>query len=318
MSAAEATTTGAPLPAVGAAEKRTSRSIWRRILAQKPAIIGLTILGFLFAVAILADVLATYPPETSVIRLGETRAEGAVGRAAPCIHLLGCPADRPEHWMGLDGNVIDEFARVVFGARFSLLIGFFTAGSAILVGILIGAVAGYAGGRVDNILMRAMEVILAFPALLLSIVIVTILGAGLVNAMVAVAFVAIPIYARVMRASVLAIREQDYVTAARAMGDSPVGILVRRVIPNSLTPMIVQGTLGIGTAVLEVAALSFLGLGAQIPTPEWGQMIGREYNNIQNAPHLIFFPGIALTLTVLGFNLLGDGLRDAFDPRLSR
>ncbi len=315
---AETATTGAPLPAVGTVEKRTSRSIWRRILAQRTAVVGLTILAFLFGVAILADVLASYPPETSVLRLGETREQGAVARAAPCIHALGCAADRPEHLMGLDGNLIDEFARVVFGSRVSLLIGFVTAGAAILVGVILGAIAGYAGGRVDNLIMRAMEVILAFPALLLSIVIVTILGGGLVNAMAAVAFVAIPIYARVMRASVLAIREQDYVTAARAMGDSAFGILVRRVIPNSLTPMIVQGTLGIGTAVLEVAALSFLGLGAQIPTPEWGQMIGREYNNIQNAPHLIFFPGIALTLTVLGFNLLGDGLRDAFDPRLTR
>ena len=318
MSAAVDAATGTPLPAVDAAgAKRNSRSIWRRILAQRPAVIGLTILSFLFAVALFADVLASYDPERSVLGI-ETRAEGAVARAAPCIHALGCPADRPEHWMGLDGNVIDEFARVVFGARVSLLIGFVTVGVAIVVGLVIGAVAGYAGGWIDNVLMRIMEVFLAFPALLLSIVIVTILGAGLVNAMIAVAIVAIPIYARVMRASVLSIREQDYVTAARAMGDSGLGILVRRVIPNSLTPMIVQGTLGIGTAVLEVAALSFLGLGAQIPTPEWGQMIGREYNNLQNAPHLIFFPGIALTLTVLGFNLLGDGLRDAFDPRLTR
>ncbi len=308
---------GAPLPLAEVATKSSSRSIWRRILAQRPAVIGLTILSFLFAVALFADVLASYDPERSVLGI-ETRAQGAVARAAPCIHALGCPADRPEHWMGLDGNVIDEFARVVFGARVSLLIGFVTVGVAIVVGLVIGAVAGYAGGWIDNVLMRIMEVFLAFPALLLSIVIVTILGAGLVNAMIAVAIVAIPIYARVMRASVLSIREQDYVTAARAMGDSALGILVRRVIPNSLTPMIVQGTLGIGTAVLEVAALSFLGLGAQIPTPEWGQMIGREYNNLQNAPHLIFFPGIALTLTVLGFNLLGDGLRDAFDPRLTR
>lgn len=317
MSTAVDAATGTPLPAVDAGSRRNSRSIWRRILAQRPAVIGLAILTFLFAVALFADVLATYDPEKSVLGF-ETRAQGAVPRAAPCIHLLGCPADRPEHWLGLDGNVIDEFARVVFGARVSLLIGFVTVGFAVVIGLLIGAVAGYAGGWIDNILMRIMEILLAFPALLLSIVIVTILGAGLFNAMIAVAIVAIPIYARVMRASVLSVREQDYVTAARAMGDSSFGILVRRVIPNSLTPMIVQGTLGVGTAILEVAALSFLGLGAQIPTPEWGQMIGREYNNIQNAPHLIFFPGIALTLTVLGFNLLGDGLRDAFDPRLTR
>jgi ABC-type dipeptide/oligopeptide/nickel transport system permease subunit len=306
--------TGTPLPAAEAEFQSGSRSAWRRILRQRPAIIGLSMLLFLFVVAISADVLTPYDPETSVIG----QEVGAKGRSAPCIHALGCAADKPEHLMGLDGNVRDEFARVVFGARVSLLIGFVTVGGAVLIGILIGAVAGYVGGWLDNVLMRLMDVLLAFPALLLSIVIVTILGAGLLNAMFAVAIVAIPIYARVMRASVLSIREQDYVTAARAMGESPMGILMRRVIPNSLTPMIVQGTLGVGTAVLEVAALSFLGLGAIDPTPEWGLMIGREYNNLQNAGHLVFFPGLGLTITVLGFNLLGDGLRDAFDPRLSR
>ena len=307
--------TGAPLPAGDAATTiGPGRSTLRRILAQRPAVIGLAILAFLFLVAISADVLATYDPEVSVI--GKEDPAFAKARAAPCIHALGCPADRPQHLMGLDGNVIDEFARVVFGARISLLIGFVTVGGSILVGMMIGAVAGFVGGWLDNLLMRLMDMLLAFPALLLSIVIVTVLGVGLVEAMIAVAIVAIPIYARVMRASVLSIREQDYVTAARALGDSPLNILIRRVIPNSLTPMIVQGTLGIGTAVLEVAALSVLGLGSQSPTPEWGQMIGREYNNLQNAPHLVFFPGLALTLFVLGFNLLGDGLRDAFDPRL--
>jgi ABC-type dipeptide/oligopeptide/nickel transport system permease subunit len=306
---------GEPLPAAEALEPR-ARPTWRRILDQRPAVIGLTILAFLFATALLADVITAYDPERSVI--GIDPREYARPRAAPCIHLLGCPAEQPEHFMGLDGNLIDVFARVVFGARVSLLIGFVTVGGAILVGMVIGAIAGYAGGWVDNLLMRIMDMFLAFPALLLAIVIVTILGQGLIQAMTAVAIVAIPIYARVMRSSVLSVREQDYVVAARALGDNPLSILLRRVLPNSLTPMIVQGTLGIGTAILEVAALSFLGMGAQPPTPEWGQMIGREYNNLQNAPHLIFFPGLALTLTVLGFNLLGDGLRDAFDPRLSR
>ncbi len=315
MSATVDAATGTPLPAA-AAERRTGRSIWRRILAQRPAIVGLSILAFLFAVAIFADVLAAYDPEKSVIGLEPS--QFAKARAAPCIHALGCPADRPEHLMGLDGNVIDEFARVVFGARVSLAIGFVTVGGAIVIGLVIGAIAGFAGGWLDNVLMRIMDVVLAFPSLLLAIAIVSILGGGLIQAMTAVAVVSIPIYARVMRASVLSIREQDYVVAARALGDSPLNILLRRVLPNSLTPMIVQGTLGIGTAVLEVASLSFLGLGSQPPTPEWGQMIGREYNNLQNAAHLIFFPGIGLTLTVLGFNLLGDGLRDAFDPRLSR
>ena len=316
MTATTVDSSGAPLPVSGTAATGARRSIWRRILAQRPAVIGLTILTFLFATALFADVITAYDPEVSVIGI-ESR-EFARPRAAPCVHLLGCPVERPEHLMGLDGSVIDEFARVVFGARVSLLIGFVTVGGAVLVGMVIGAIAGFAGGWVDNLLMRIMDMFLAFPALLLAIVIVTILGEGLLQAMTAISIVAIPVYARVMRSSVLSVREQDYVVAARALGDNPVSILVRRVLPNSLTPMIVQGTLGIGTAILEVAALSFLGLGAQPPVPEWGQMIGREYNNIQNAPHLIFFPGVALTLTVLAFNLFGDGLRDAFDPRLSR
>ena len=307
----------APLPAVDAsAAPSVRRATLRRVLRQRSAVIGLSILAMLFVVAALADVIAPYDPDTA--RIGKEDPAYTKARAAPCIHILGCPEARPEHLMGLDGNVRDEFSRVVFGARVSLLIGFLTVGGAIVIGMVIGAIAGFAGGWVDNVLMRLMDMILAFPALLLAIVIVTILGRGLVYAMIAISFVAIPIYARVMRSSVLAVRGLDFVTAARAMGESPASILLRRVIPNSLTPMIVQGTLGVGTAVLEVAALSFLGLGAQDPTSEWGRMIGLEYNNLQNAPHLIFFPGIALVLIVLGFNLLGDGLRDAFDPRLTR
>jgi ABC-type dipeptide/oligopeptide/nickel transport system permease subunit len=189
-------------------------------------------------------------------------------------------------------------------------------------------VAGFLGGRVDSLLMRLMDMVLAFPALVLALVIVTVLGRSLVNAMIAVAIVAIPIYARVMRASVLSVREQDYVTAARALGDSQLSILRRRVLPNAITPLIVQGTLGIGTAILEIAALSFLGLAAAesaslraeviYQNTEWGLIIGRERAQLFSSPHLIFFPGLMLTLTVLAFNLLGDGLRDAFDPRLSR
>jgi len=220
--------------------------------------------------------------------------------------------------MGLDGNVRDEFSRVVHGARVSLQVGFITVGFAILIGALLGAIAGYASGGADNVIMRFMDVLLAFPALILAIAIVTVLGPSLINAQLAIGIVAIPVYARVMRASVLTIREQDYVTASRALGESSAGVLFRRIVPNSLTPMIVQGTLGIGGAILEVAALSFLGLGAQLPTAEWGSMIGLERGSIFTAPHLILFPGIAIALTVLGFNLLGDGLRDALDPRLNR
>jgi ABC-type dipeptide/oligopeptide/nickel transport system permease subunit len=163
-----------------------------------------------------------------------------------------------------------------------------------------------------------MDVLLAFPYLLLAIAVVAVLGPGLINALLAISIVSVPGYARIARASVLSVKEMDYVTADRALGVSPARILFNRVLPNALTPLIVQATLGIGSAIISAAALSFLGLGAQPPTPEWGIMLSEERNNLFNAPHLLFIPGVAITLTVLGFNLLGDGLRDALDPRLNR
>ena len=290
------------------------RDTLRNVLRQRSAVIGLTILAILVAIAVLAPVIAPYPPDSSMLRLG---LEGTRGQA-PCIHLLGCPADQAQHIMGLDSNVRDQFTRVLYGARVSLLIGFVTVGVAIVIGTIIGAIAGYAGGWVDNVLMRIMDVVLSFPSLILAITIVTVLGAGLVNAMMAIAIVSIPVYARVMRASVLSVRESDFVTASRALGEGPSGILTRRIMPNALTPLIVQGTLGIGGAILEVAALSFVGVGAQPPLAEWGAMIAGDRNLFFSAPHLIFFPGLAITLSVLAFNLIGDGLRDALDPRLNR
>jgi ABC-type dipeptide/oligopeptide/nickel transport system permease subunit len=291
------------------------RDTLRALLRQRSAVLGIVILAFLALVALLAP-LAPYDPEVPL--LGARREVGTTGLQPPCIHALGCPADRFEHFMGIDTNVRDVFSRVVWGTRISLTIGFVTVGFAIFVGALLGAIAGFVGGWLDNAIMRLMDVLLVFPALILAILIVSVLGRGLVNAMLAIGLVAIPVYARIMRASVLSIREQDYVTASRALGESPVGILFRRVLPNSLTAIIVAGTLGIGGAVLDVAALSFIGLGAQTPTPEWGAMIGLERNRVFSAPHLLFFPGIALTMLVLAFNLLGDGLRDALDPRLNR
>ncbi|MFO3797331.1 MAG: ABC transporter permease, partial [Anaerolineales bacterium] len=187
----------------------------------------------------------------------------------------------------------------------------------IVIGTMLGAIAGYFGGWLDNVIMRIMDVLLAFPALLLAIAIVTVLGPGLINALIAIGIVSIPAYARVVRASVLSVREMDYVAASRALGGSTFHILFRRILPNALTPLIVQGTLGIASAILDAAALSFLGLGAQPPTPEWGSMLGTERNQIFSAPHLVFFPGLAIMITVLAFNLLGDGLRDALDPRLA-
>jgi ABC-type dipeptide/oligopeptide/nickel transport system permease subunit len=314
--------TAGPFP--GSAGKEVAArpaSLWRdtlgNILRQRSAIFGLAILGVVLFVAVFADQIAPYRQEQSMLDVPAGQ-EGVRPRMAPCIHLLGCPADQPEHLMGLDGNVRDVFSRVVYGSRFSLQIGFLTVGFAIIIGMFLGAAAGYAGGWLDNLVMRLMDVLLAFPSLLLAISIVTVLGPSLVNAQLAIGIVAIPIYARVMRASVLSIREQDFVTASRALGESGVGILIRRILPNALTPLIVQGTLGIGGAILDVAALSFLGLGAQPPQAEWGSMIGNERNAVFAAPHLILFPGAAIVLLVLAFNLLGDGLRDALDPRLNR
>ncbi len=287
----------------------------RGLVSQRSAVAGLVILSVFVFCAIFADVIAPYPAEGPLAQLTGRDQPGR--RAEPCIHILGCAADRPETIFGTDGNSRDVFSRVVHGARRSLVIGFATVGLAIIVGALIGAVAGYAGGVIDNTLMRIMDVLLAFPALLLAIVIVTMVGPGMFNAMLAIATVAIPIYARVTRSSVLSVKEQDFVVAARALGESPTGILFRRIMPNALTPLIVTGTLGIGGAVLDIAALSFLGL-TELGIAEWGAMIGQEFNGIFSRPLIVLAPGFALTLTVLGFNLLGDGLRDALDPRLSR
>ncbi|HEY7131755.1 MAG TPA: ABC transporter permease [Candidatus Limnocylindrales bacterium] len=300
------------------ATTRRASGIWRdtfrNILRQRNAVVGLILLGFLLFTAIFADVIATYPPDQVLIGVEE----GVKKSSPPCIHLFGCPESQPQHIMGTDSNVRDEFSRVVHGARVSLFVGFVTVGVAILIGAFVGLVAGFVGGWTDNLLMRLMDILLVFPALLLAIAIVTALGASLVNAQLAIAMVAIPIYARVMRASVLSVRESDYLTASKALGEGPRGLLFRRILPNAMTPLIVAGTLGIAGAVLDVAALSFLGLGAQPPLAEWGSMIALESGRLFTAPHLIFFPGLALVLTVFGFNLLGDGIRDALDPRLNR
>jgi ABC-type dipeptide/oligopeptide/nickel transport system permease subunit len=291
------------------------RDTLRNILRQRSAVVGLTILAILFLTAIFAPLIATHDPIISLRDVGETN----ITRGdPPCIHALGCALDKPEHLFGIDAVIRDEFSRVVYGARISLQIGFITVGFAIVLGSFIGAVAGFFGGWADNVLMRIMDVVLSFPSLVLAIAIVTVLGPGLINAQLAIGIVSIPIYARVMRASVLSVREADFVTASRALGESSAGILSRRILPNALTPLIVQGTLGIGGAILEVAALSFVGLGAQPPAAEWGSMIALDRSLFFSAPHLIFFPGLAITFTVLGFNLLGDGIRDALDPRLNR
>ena len=288
------------------------RTAWRRLFRRKSAIVGMVILGVMVFAAITANWIAPYRPNRPLIGVENVRV-----RQPPCIHLLGCPKDQPQHWMGIDGNGRDVFSRVIFGARLSLFVGFSTVTFAIVIGTILGSLAGYLGSWVENVIMRFMDVLLAFPSLLLAIAIVTILGPGLNNALIAIAIVTIPQYARVARASVLTVKEMEFVSASKALGGNTLYILFGRILPNALTPLIVQGTLGIATAILDAAALSFLGLGAQPPDPEWGAMLGAERNQVFTAPYLVFYPGLAIMLTVLSFNLLGDGLRDALDPRLA-
>lgn len=310
-----------PVDVIKPVEQQPS-SLWRdmlrRLLRNRSAQLGLIILGFLLLVAIFASVIAPFD-------IVDQDPSGAV-RTPPCVHLFGCPADQPEYIFGLDSNGFDLFSRVVYATRTSLFIGLATVTFGILVGTLIGALAGYIGGWFDNVIMRFMDVLLAFPSLLLAIALVAILRpiilegglSPLIPALFAIGFVSIPSYARIVRASVISIKEQDFVSADRALGASPIRLLFHRILPNSLTPLIVAGTLGIATGILDAAALGFLGLGQQPPQPEWGSMLGFERSSVFNAPHLLIFPGLAIMITVLSFNLLGDGLRDALDPRLYR
>ncbi|MEZ4771069.1 MAG: ABC transporter permease [Caldilineales bacterium] len=283
----------------------------RSFVRQRSAILGMIIIGSITVIAIFANQIAPYQPDQVLI--GQ---EDVKKRQPPCIHLLGCPEDQPQHLMGIDGNVRDEFSRIIHGSRISLTVGFVTVTFAMLIGVILGAIAGYTGRWADDGIMRFLDVLLAFPSLLLAIAIVSVLGPGLTNAMLAIAIVTIPVYARVMRSVVLSAKEEEYVTAARSVGVQNNKILFRHIMPNGISPLIVLATLGIGTAILDAAALSFLGLGAQPPMPEWGAMLSAERNQVFSAPHLVFFPGLAIMLVVLGFNLLGDGLRDALDPRM--
>lgn len=257
--------------------------------------VGLLIVALLVLAAVFAPLISGTDPLTQ--NLSDQAAK-------PSLH----------HLMGTDKLGRDIFARIVYGARISMRIGFLAVGLAISVGTLIGVVAGYLGGSTDASLMGAMDVMLAFPSIILAIGITTILGPSINNLMIAVGIVFIPQYARLARSSVLAVKNLEYIEAARAIGAKVPRILMRHVLPNILAPLLVQATLGIATAELEAAGLSYLGLGARPPTPEWGAMLNDARDYWLSAPWALIFPGIAITTMVLGFNLLGDGLRDALDP----
>ena len=313
-----APSTAAPLAAGGGAPSATpSPSRWgdvaRLVLRSWSGRIGLVLATLILGTAALAPLIAPYEPNQVLLGAGH----GQV-KEKPCLHILNCPEEQQQHLMGLDENGRDEFSRIVYGARISLLAGASAVLLAVVVGTIIGLISGFYSRRLDNVLMRCMDVLLSFPSLLLAILIVTVLGRGMANSIYAIAIVYVPIYARVVRGQVLSLREQDFVTADRALGVKNMRILLHRVFPNALTPLVVQATLGFATAVIEIAGLGFLGLGVQPPDAEWGTMISLAYRSILNAPHLVLFPGIFIFLNVLAFNLLGDALRDALDPRSER
>ena len=274
---------------------------WRRLRHNRSAIIGFILVGTFVAVALFAPLIAPFDPREQNLNL-----------------LNGgcCPGPSAEHWFGVDALGRDLFSRVVYGARYSLLIGVVSVAVGLSLGLVVGAIAGYAGGWVDSVLMRLMDIMLAIPGLLLAIGIVAVLGPGLGQIMIAVGVTQIPIFARLLRGSILATKETDYILAARSVGIRGRAILGSHILPNSMSPVIVQGTLALATAIIDVAGLGFLGLGPQDPsTPEWGTMLTDTTRYLQTAPFLALIPGTAIVVSVLGFNLIGDGLREALDPR---
>ena len=283
---------------------RVSRGLWhdalRRLMRNGPAIVGVVFIAIFVIGAILAPYISPYDPTIGVLS-----------------NNLHGPS--LAHLMGTDLLGRDEFSRVLYGARISLTVGVVAVIFGLIGGTLVGAIAGGAGGLADGILMRVVDVLLAVPGILLAIGIVAWLGHGEIQIMLAVGVSYSPIFARLLRGSLLALRESDYVIAARSMGASPTRILLRHMLPNALTPLIVQATLAAATAIIDVAGLGFLGLGPGDPRiAEWGEMLTDSSRFLQSAPYLILFPGAAIVISAVGFNLLGDGLREAIDPRLKR
>ncbi|MFW6013428.1 MAG: nickel transporter permease [Candidatus Bipolaricaulota bacterium] len=274
-------------------------SILKKLLRNRLATFGIMILAGLFVLAVFAPYIAPHDPyEQDFFRTLE----------GPSL----------EHPLGTDELGRDVFSRIIYGSRISITIGFISALIGLVVGVPIGAISGYYGGKIDIISQRFIDIMMAFPGILLAIVIVAVMGVGLINAMIAVGVISIPTYVRLVRGSVLSVKNKEYVEAARALGWGNGVIIFKHVLPQCLSPLIVQSSLLVATAILWAAGLGFLGLGAQPPTPEWGAMLSQGRGYIRTAHHLTTYPGLAIVLAVLGFNLVGDGLRDALDPKMSK
>jgi len=270
---------------------------------NKSAVFGLCIASMLIVFALFSPFIATALPDIQDL-------------SARLIPPFWYEGGNINHLLGTDDFGRDLFSRIVYGARISIMVGAISVSISLFFGLVMGVFAGYYGKLVDAMIMRLVDMMLSIPAILLAIVIVSILGPSLYNAMIAIGIVGIPTYARIVRGSVLAEKEKEYVIASRVNGSNNIRLMFKVILPNCTTPIIVQATMGFASAVLEAAGLSFLGLGAQPPTPEWGAMLADSLQFITTAPWMIFYPGLAIFLTVLGFNLIGDGLMDVLDPKL--
>ena len=271
--------------------------VWRRLRRSKTAVAGLVIVGVYLFLALCGPWLAPYDPYFQDLNLSYLR---------PCM----------DHWLGCDEFGRDILSRLLYGARVSLVIQFWAVMISLVIGTFLGSVSGYFGGRIDEVVMRLMDIMMAFPGILLALAIVAILGPSLTNLIVAIGINSVPGFSRVARGAVISVKKNDYVTAARAIGESDLSILFRYVLPNAISPIIVQTTMRMATVLLTAAGLGFLGLGVQPPSPEWGTMLSAARVYLRSAPHVAVIPGVTIMIVVLGFNFLGDGLQDALNPRL--
>ena len=270
--------------------------MWSALKKNKIAVVGLIVILLLVFIAFFGESIAPYDPLK--IDMGSAK-----------------QAPSASHWFGTDIQGRDIFSRVLSGTKYSLFVGIGAVAFSLVIGTIIGAIAGYFGGIIDIVFMRIMDMMLAIPSILLAITLMAAFGQGLDKAIVAIGIVSIPEYARIVRSSILSVKENDYVAAAKVIGNNDGRIIFKHILPNVVSSIVVRATLGISTAILDIAALGFLGLGVKPPTPEWGTMLGDAKTYILSLPYMIVFPGIAISITVLAFNLFGDGLRDALDPK---
>jgi peptide/nickel transport system permease protein len=309
MASLSPTTKAAP----AAKGRSLTQDALRRLLRNSTGMLGLVIISFFVLASLLAPLLYPYDPSRDRnLRLRELPPTWTMSQE----ELQEEDLTRTAHVFGTDSQGRDVLIRVWHGGRISLTVGLLSVIISAAVGIVLGLISGFFGGWIDSVISWLVDVLLAFPGILLAIAIAAALGPSLQNSLLAISVTQIPIYIRIVRSVTLSLRESEYVQAARSLGSKSPRLIFQHILPNGLSPLIVQLTLSIGTAILDIAALGFLGLGAQPPTPEWGAMISDGFSKFRNAPWMSFYPGLAIFFTVVGFNLLGDGIRDAFDPRL--